>query len=58
VIGLLSKELISLREVSSVTVATHAHRDERYPSKHLPYPLHSSSQSSLLLRSPLRTPKC
>jgi hypothetical protein len=38
-------------------VATNAIRDEKLSSARSPYPLRSSSQSSLLLRSPLRTPR-
>jgi hypothetical protein len=39
-------------------VATNAIRDENPSSTHSPYPLRSSSQSALLLCSPLRTPRC
>jgi hypothetical protein len=38
-------------------VATHADHGETHLSGRSPYLLRSSSQSTLLLRSPLRTPK-
>jgi hypothetical protein len=43
--------------ISSVMVASHAPRDEKHSSVRSPYPLRSSSQSSLLLRSLPRTPR-
>jgi hypothetical protein len=55
--GESSKEVVLCRGASSVTVATDAGRDEKPSSARSPYPFRSSSQSSLLLRSPLHTPR-
>jgi hypothetical protein len=55
--GESSKEVVSCREASSVTVATDAGRDKKPSSTRSPYPLCSSSQLSLLLRSALRSPR-
>jgi hypothetical protein len=51
------EEINLAQGISSVTVASHTRRDEKHLSVYSSYPLQSSSQSSLLLRSLLRTPR-